>query len=50
MKKKILFLIPSLEIGGGANPFINYLPESKKYVLDPLVDYYIENFKLSKGF
>ena len=37
-----------LEIGGGANPFINYLPESKKYVLDPLMDYYIENFKLPK--
>ncbi|MCX6749295.1 MAG: class I SAM-dependent methyltransferase [Candidatus Pacearchaeota archaeon] len=38
-----------LEIGGGASPLINYLPKAKKYSLDPLMDYFIKNFKLPKG-
>lgn len=38
-----------LEIGGGASPFINYIPSSKKYSLDPLMDYFVKNFKLPRG-
>lgn len=38
-----------LEIGGGANPFIDEFSRCKKYSLDPLMDYFKANFKLPKG-
>ena len=34
---------------GGHLPLINYLPFSKKYSLDSLMDYFIQHFKLPKG-
>lgn len=37
-----------LEIGSGPVGIINYINNCQKYALDPLMDYYVDNFKLSK--
>jgi len=37
-----------LEIGSGPEGIINYISNGEKYALDPLMDYYRENFKLSE--
>lgn len=37
-----------LEIGSGPVGIINYINNCEKYALDPLMDYYTDNFKLSK--
>ena len=37
-----------LEIGCGADGIIKYVGRSKKYGLDPLMDFYIQNFEMSK--